>query len=354
MSLPSSQTRKSNQDSIHIDIDAKKVKVDVDVSVTHKPPTTKVKLNIFNSINNKNFEDIKKYVTAGGDVNLKNNNGYTPLMMAIQNGWEANEIKQMLDSMPNVDLELFAFKESHQNSKYGKPIDMAIKMNDLDLLNVLLDYAGTISSHKETSSTIHDLISKNSDYCVEIIQHVKISEYNEGHYILLEIMKTDHEDIFELVLKQLENIPEASLQSLFSSAALNGKTAAFVDLLMDAGDITENTMKSTLFSLAKQDNEFMFQHILEHIEDKLPIIEYFHKLHGKITEYVKYLELLGVELEEPGTIYINDVIETQNGNTLLPGETIHTDSQFVSNGHCVKVSVDVLPSSPVIVDDVVP
>jgi ankyrin repeat protein len=43
-------------------------------------------MNIFDAVRNNDIKAVKKYIENGGDVNAKDNYGWTALMYAIRNG----------------------------------------------------------------------------------------------------------------------------------------------------------------------------------------------------------------------------------------------------------------------------
>lgn len=352
-------SKNTKPNNIHVDIDAKKVNVGVDVSITPKPATTKVKLNIFDAIQAKNFDDIRKYVAAGGDANVRSKSGDTPLFTALQKGWKDLDVKMLLTIMKGVDFSLHGHQDYNGTNKHSKAIDFAVQKHNPELLNVLLEHAGKIKINQEISFNVIQNLNPKDKMFINIILHTDVKEYNNNiKAILTKISTSDNFELFKSVLNDLDpsTIKDDNNQfHLFHDIVMQNKNNQYIDLLLEKKIIGDYGINSTMKTLAIQNDQNKFKYIADKIEDKNSLIEFMNNCQKQISQYPKYMEMLGVSVfkDDPGTIYIDDVIDMQNGGSLLPGETIHTDSQFISNGHCVNVSVDVLPAPPVIVDDVV-
>ncbi|MGE3317790.1 MAG: hypothetical protein AB7I18_00730 [Candidatus Berkiella sp.] len=320
------------------------------------------KLNIFDAIKTKDFDTISLYVKAGGNVNVKNNDGYTPLMQAIQNNWKAPEVKKMLDNMPGVDLSIYAFERGYGGDKrYGKPIDMAIISKDVSLVKVLAGYAGKVTIEKETIGQFqHDF--KPSDEIFKIMSsHLNTEMYGESeNSIVIKLIyanfpkapELNHLNIVESILSQPRSIPEKfHAQLLGASIQTNSENA--VDLLIDKYHIGTKSIPEFMHTLAKQDKEAMFMHILKKDIDKSQVIEFMSKYQGTIPGYSKYTNILGMHKDnEAGTIYLSDVIDNEN-NVNLNDNNIHVDVKACQHGQCVHVEADVNPQLPKVIEGVV-
>ena len=104
-------------------------------TATLEPPTAKAPgIYIHGAARDKNIEDIKKYLAAGGDVNAKGGFGTTPLHMAAQHFEDVDGAKLLIAGGADVNA-----KDNFGNT----PLDM---VNEVFVRN------GKIVSRKESES----------------------------------------------------------------------------------------------------------------------------------------------------------------------------------------------------------
>ena len=330
----------------HIDIEVQNNHVVVDITGTN-PPLKKV--NIFDAVKDKDFDTISLYVKAGGNVNVKNRDGYTPLMLAVQFGWNSSEVKKMLDRMPGIDLKLFAFQEYSADSKYGKPIDMAIKKNDVSLVKTLVDYAGVISINKEVTDIV-SCVQKNYDLFKYLLSHTDEKSFNIGFTRsainhLMTYKHTDSLDLINSILFKTKIIPDNMQQTILMDAAYYHKDYDVVNVLLMNNYIEKNNITNVMRQLVTYNDDKGFTAILENISNKQSIIDMFVKnfSNSTLAWYDKFAITLGLK-EEPGTIYLSDVIHSANNSNLnFNDNKIHVDVKACQNGACVQVQVDLQP-----------
>lgn len=332
--------------NVRVNVNAKDINVVVDVT-----PPKKIKLNIFDAINERDMDSIIAYVNAGGDVNVKNIIDYTPLMMAIQNGWNESEVKTLLDHMPKVDLSLYACYSGVSDSQYGRPIDMAIKHNNFELVKVLVEHAGTISLEKEVCGNYMFYSHIKPEIVKMVTSHLVFDKYEDASWILKMVLMskqfdtTEQYNMAESILSQISFIPDAEQKDLLSFAAVTHNNKSAVDFLLDNKYVEKSAIPEVMCKLAVKDNRPMFDHILKKVDDTQPILDCLASKHDEIQFYSKYTLLLGLEPagDQPGTIYLSDVLDmsANKTNPLKNIDPVQVNSTACNNGKCVHVAVEI-------------
>lgn len=324
-----------NEVNLHIDLPNGQVpnKVDVKVDYTYQ-------VNIFSSIKNKDFENIELYAKHGGDVNVKGRDGYTPLMLAIQERWQPADIKKFLDNFDGIDLSLFGLQKHSMSPLHGHPLDMALKYKDYETAKLIVNYAGKIHIGEELNVGLLGIYKEDKSTFYELLHHLEINELKDlgGIGILRSMTSTDAVDAFSYILKKIGEIPADSQHPLLGYAAEYGKSVEYVDILIKGGYVGEYAISATMYNLAIRNNEDKFKHILELVDNTTPILDFLTKHQDKITYFEKYAELCGAIIyeNEPGTIFIHDVID------------IHQNIDVIQNGPAPGQHVVVQDTAPTV------
>ncbi|MGE3317788.1 MAG: ankyrin repeat domain-containing protein [Candidatus Berkiella sp.] len=359
--VKSSQNNKAN---VHVDINENNNQVIVDV--TPQKTTVTKRINIFEAVKQKNYDDICAYVNAKGDVNVKNAEGYTPLMQAIQNGWNATEVKKMLDHMPGVDLKLYAFKSTHSDWQYGKPIDMAVKHNDIELVKVLTDYASTITPNIETDD-FYTLVNFKYEIYKVLLSHLDAKAFtiDWANYAVSHILackETDAAQLIDSILSKTDTYPERLQVQLLKNAQKHHRNEEALDLIIRKKYVGNDAISHVLLEHMENDNEPMFREIICKIENKQQVVDNLDKwIFQKSTDlgpYKKYADLLGIKYQDDaGTIFISEVIDIPGNKDLNfdNKNSINSDIHTCQGGQCFHISVSAAeqPSLANVIDDIV-
>ncbi|MGE4350211.1 MAG: hypothetical protein AB7D28_10680 [Candidatus Berkiella sp.] len=353
-------------------------------------PNSVQKINIFDAIKNKDIYGIMTYVNLGGDINIKNEQGATPLMYAIGEKWSTQEIKNFLDYVPNIDLSI----EASCKKGYAKPIDMAIKKNDYDLVRVLLDYSETIIIGKEISEKylFIDCSGKFKECIESIVPHINTENFSRLECDLIIYLykgyglhKSNNLDnvgwgLVDLLLSQPESIPIKYQQKLLHSTHLN-----FCEYLITNKYVEELAIYNEMCSLALQHGHGyspgnkikLFEFFYNKIEDKESVALFLNEHKNEIFEYSKFAAIVGHEYDKPGTVsYCSDAtgihilsdvklsnnisehnkidtkLEKIMGNTDYSKETNDTLYIFENSLHADEFSIGLQPTQLDITDSI--
>lgn len=348
------QVSPTTNTKLKVDINVKNDHVIVDITGSTVGQT---KLNIFDAVKAKDFDSIFLYVKAGGNVNVKNEQGYTPLMLMIQESWKPKEMKLVLEKMPNTDLTLFANQHSHSDSKYGTPIDMAVKLNDVDLVRLLSAHAGKLTLNKHIEGNCFTNSSVNNPEIFKILfAHLNEKDFTPSliEHTVNTLMRSNNAESVELIHKcilKVKTLPEV-LQHSFLFKAAYFKNEKAIEMLLSKNYINKDSIFKVLQYLASQNDDHAFKYVFEHVNNKNDVIDLFNRNPELIKNYEKYAVFIGSE--KPGTIYISDVVDTSTpGNLHFKDNKIHVDVTACQHGQCVHVETDVNPQMPKVIEGVV-
>lgn len=303
--------------------------------------TVQKKINIFDSIKEKDIFGIMAYVYAGGDINVKNKLGATPMMYAIHEGWNSTEIKGLLSNINNIDLST----EGPFTYGYDKPIDMAILKYNKEMTVHLLDYYGKVTLGKEIDSS--KILSKcygnlklmdSFEVLVPYLDTKNITKLecdfvfylNQRYYFYKP--KAEYSDglaLIDMILSQPESIPDNYQDTLLSYRP--DVTIEFYEHIIKFGYVDEAAICRAMCKLLIDNNDngnkfYHFEYFSEQISDKNPVIKYLEDHENQIVHCSKFAKILGVEYDEPGTIYLNSVISDTHIH-----KYIHQNTEKVPN-----------------------
>jgi ankyrin repeat protein len=112
-------------------------------------------------INKNNKDMIKLLINNGADVNAINNDGYTPLMVALSNNYDKDIIELLINNGADVNAI---------NDYWNTPLIYALtSINDKDIIQLLLD-----NGADNNLETLKEKL-KESDYKTEML--LFIDEY---------------------------------------------------------------------------------------------------------------------------------------------------------------------------------
>ena len=213
---------------------------------------------LFNILDNNN---IKKIIENGANVNAKNDDGDTPLLLAIRNG--------------NDDIsELLIEKGAHFNAKgrYGNtPLLLATRMNNTKISILLIELISNFKKYLEDDPAIDALDRVNSTPLLNAIDkgnidiveslidnHAKVNAINhDGHIPLLEAIKNGNNDIIKLLI---DNGADVNAKDKYGdtplSLAIENDNNDIRELLIKKGanDNAINDGGDTPLSLATENN----------------------------------------------------------------------------------------------------
>lgn len=377
--MPNTNIRRKN---VHIDVNVKDIHVVVDAFPEKKE---KVRISIFEAIKEVDLDKVLAYVNAGGDVNVKNNRDQTPIMVAIKEGWDAKDIKMFLDQTENVDLTMRNGKIFGIND--GSPIEMAIKQGDPDLLKVLAEYNGGIKLGKDIIfDHSHNVPNFPATKAVlaEYLDYSALKNYKYGSTFhqfheadVLYSTKDLPENEFQAAFKNFQeyDLSPAARQLGFSIACSRyGYESEEVAQLIEnkfftdfSGYLLNPNFDGTYNQgLNAGHNEKYLRFYFNQLDDIDGFIDDFKKINNQkdfragmdILDllYEVRAEKLGPLLDDSGTIYINDVIDTDADKINFGNNNVHVDvTNCSNNGQCVHVSVDTYQQLPMptIIDGIV-
>ena len=160
--------------------------------------------SILNAVSENNIEKLNKLITDGGNINILDSNGCSPLLIAIKN--KNNEIAKILINK-NADINL-------KDKKNNTALDFALLTNNSEIAKILInkeilinDYLKTLN---ETTSTCNleifkMLLDKRKDDTIFNYKSIyKTAIENDCDLIFSEINKKDINDIDTLLNYSIE------------------------------------------------------------------------------------------------------------------------------------------------------
>ncbi|WP_300367272.1 ankyrin repeat domain-containing protein [Brachyspira sp.] len=184
---------------------------------------------LFEAIYNNNISDIIKAISQGIDINVRNDEGFTPLLYAI-NYDRTEAVKTLLSYSNEIDIEMPLNNYTNFYSVKGKNFSGEVLFNG----TTPLQYA----VFKGNTNMINLLIENNAD----IIN----KDYN-GHSILFYASSFSDANMIDFLLKKAP--------SLTREKSLSGRTVIHLAAIYGNDDAISYYLMNTFLSINAQDSE---------------------------------------------------------------------------------------------------
>ena len=348
----------SNSSTVNVNINDNEINVDIHHILNKQ-------INIFKAIESHDIEQVNAYINAGGDINIKNMIGFTPIVYAIKEGWNANEIADFLKIAPLTDIKLIVGCSKNSNINEGNAFEVAIKHKEPDILKILIDYNSgiTISDFNcPMSKELQMILAKNLDYS-NLINYKygdTFGAFKEAGFIYSALLNASADEDFYSIF---EYYKEFNL----SSAARKIAFGIFCNRVGYESEEVEQLIKEGFFDdfigyllhpshLKAYDNSpsKQFQFYASHIEDLDLFIEQFNVLNEKhhFSQGIQFLEILyeircensGPLEDNSGTVTIGEVLIDHNSKIIFDDSNIPSQVNIHScvGNNCINVGVNIL------------